>query len=196
MNLQFSFNCWDLKLPVSGKMSMWLSAEQGLQEVNQSLQSLCSLPTTWKFSFQDSLRHKMFRRAQCVKTKEFPSKLLQQVVLFETHDKMRHCLPLLRNTTMSFRMTERTFISSSSLVSPSMDSVLWLIEDLSSWICLIKSVTTSYNIKKVSAEMLYRFYTYFITGLSLVHDLSTPNFKPPTKLRPQYKHLKERQEIC
>lgn len=127
---------------------MWLSAEWSLQDVNRSLQRPF-LPTRWRgFSFWDSLRHKMFRRFQHVKTKKFPSKTLQQIILFETRDKTCHSLPFLKNNTVSFKMTEHTFISSSSLVSPSMDSVLWLIEDLSSWICLIKSVTTSCNIKK------------------------------------------------
>lgn len=132
----------------------------------------------WReFSFQDSLRHKMFRRFQHIKTKKFPSKTLQEVMLFETHDKTCHCLPFLKNYTMSFKMTEHTFISSSSLVNPFMDSVLWLTEDLSSWICLIKPVTTSCNIKKVNPHTSYIIYIYFIPGLSLVYNLSITNLK-------------------
>lgn len=52
----------------------------------------------------------------------------------------------------------------------------------------------SYNFlqhKKVNPDTLKIYYIYFITGHSLVYNLSIPNFKQTFEMRPQYAHVKE-----
>lgn len=143
----------------------------------------------------------VFKTALGMKRSEELNMSKQRSFLLNCYSKLRCLRPTIRLPSVSGKrhhvlQGDRTYLYILELSRQPIYGLSFMINWRSQLLDLSHQVIYNFlQHKKASVETLYRFL-HFITGLSLAHYLSTPNFKPPMKLRPQYKHVKEQQEIC